>query len=133
MLCIVPAWAGIPTRQRPCTCYELLNISPDEHDPQVIEEAALARAAHFRAYQITRESECNELLRALAQALITLLDPARRSAYDQTLGLAAGPAERPPPCDVVLVARRQSRARAGSRSLRVRAAGRGWGRWPVHR
>jgi hypothetical protein len=122
MLRFIPAWAGIPTWQWPCTHYQLLDISPDEQDPKVIEEAALARAAHLRAYQITCESECDQLLQALARALITLLDPARRSAYDQALGVPAGPVAAAsaatllvpatggdgatsPPCDVLLVFR----------------------------
>jgi hypothetical protein len=53
-------------------------ISPDVQDPRVIEEAALGRSGHVRAFQLTRESDCGRMLNEIAQALITLLDPAQR-------------------------------------------------------
>jgi hypothetical protein len=74
--------------QRPCTHYELLGIAADERDPAVIEEAAVLRSGQVRAYQLTREPECTRLLAAIARAVDTLLDPARRAEYDRGLGIA---------------------------------------------
>jgi serine/threonine-protein kinase RsbW len=83
--CVGPcaSTAGRPPSR---TYYQVLGISPDEQDPQVIEEAALRCSAHVRTYQLTRESECAPRLNEIAQALITLLDPVRRRDYDLSLG-----------------------------------------------
>jgi hypothetical protein len=70
----------------------LLGISAEEGDPKVIEEAALQQAAHVRVYQLTREPECTLRLNAIAQALLTLLDPVRRREYDRSLGKPLTPA-----------------------------------------
>jgi hypothetical protein len=77
----------------------VLDISPDERDPKVIEEAALCCSSHVRAYQLTRESECTQRLNEIARALITLLDPVRRREYDLGLGKPLNPprSERRPP------------------------------------
>jgi hypothetical protein len=81
------------------TYYHLLEISPDEQDPKVIEEAAVRCSGHIRAYQLTNESECALLLNEIAKALITLLDPVHRQEYDLSLGKRQSPAvsERPSP------------------------------------
>jgi hypothetical protein len=75
------------------TPYQVLDISPDERDPQVIEEAALRCSSQVRAYQLTCESECTLRLNEIAQALITLLAPAYRCEYDQGLGKLSTSAE----------------------------------------
>jgi hypothetical protein len=79
-------------RQPSRTYYQVLDISADEQDPRVIEEAALRNSAFVRAYQLTRESECTLRLNEIARALNTLLDPDRRREYDLCLGNALGPA-----------------------------------------
>jgi hypothetical protein len=78
----------------------VLDISPGEQDPTVIEEAALRCSGHVRTYQLTRESECTLRLNEIAQVLITLLDPVRRREYDLGLGKPLSPAlpERRPTC-----------------------------------
>ena len=81
-----------PDREPSRTYYQVLDISPDEQDPKVIEEAALRCSSHVRAYQLTRESECTLRLNEIARALITLLDPVRRREYDLGLGKPLGPA-----------------------------------------
>ena len=86
MLLLVRPCASTADRQPSRTYYQVLDISPDEQDPKVIEEAALRCSAHVRAYQLTRESECTLRLNEIAQALITLLDPVRRRDYDLSLG-----------------------------------------------
>jgi hypothetical protein len=89
--CAAPAAAGGLGRRR-LTHYELLGIAPDERDSAVIEEAGARRSGDVRAYQLTREAECTRLLNAIARALVTLLDPAQRAAYDRALGTSPGPA-----------------------------------------
>src|SRR5262245_58020417 len=80
-------WLGIAKEQRPTTHYQLLAISPDESDPEVIEEAAVRQSAHVRTYQIGQyAAECTRLLNEIAQAKLVLLNPAKRQVYD--LGLA---------------------------------------------
>jgi hypothetical protein len=99
------------------TYYELLGIAADERDPAVIEDAAVRRSSRVRVHQLTRAGECARLLGVIAEALLILLDPVRRAAYDR--GLRAWPrrpapgrkvrrtgcAEKAPPCDVRLVFR----------------------------
>jgi hypothetical protein len=86
--------------REPCrTFYEVLEISPTEQDPRVIEEAAVRCAGNVRVYQLTRESECTLRLSEIAEAMITLLDPVRRRQYDLGLGscLTQAPPDRKPP------------------------------------
>jgi hypothetical protein len=99
MLLLVRVCASNADRQLSRTYYQVLDISPDEHDPKVIEEAALRCSGHVRAYQLTRESECTLRLNEIARALITVLDQVRRREYDLGLGKPLGPAlsERRPP------------------------------------
>jgi hypothetical protein len=86
-------------REPPCTYYEVLDISPDEHDLQIIENAALRCSVRARVYQLTSEAECTLRLKEIAEALITLLDPVLRQEYDLVLGkpLRAAQSERRPP------------------------------------
>jgi hypothetical protein len=99
MLFLVPPCATIPSGQPSRTYYQVLDISPDEQDPKVIEEAALGCARQVRAYQLTCESECALRLNEIAGALITLLDPVRRQEYDRGLCKPPGSSvsERQPP------------------------------------
>ncbi|HVS40346.1 MAG TPA: hypothetical protein VMS17_32615 [Gemmataceae bacterium] len=99
MLSLVPLCASISERRLSRTHYQVLGVSTDEQDPRTIEEAALSRSAHVRAYQLTRELESTLQLNEIARALITLLDPILRREYDQGLGKPPSPAapERPPP------------------------------------
>jgi hypothetical protein len=84
--------------------YQVLEISPDERDPQVIEEAALRCSSQVRVYQVARELECARELNEIAQALNTLLDPAQRRAYDLRLAKPAAAEEadpQPPPIPIL--------------------------------
>lgn len=79
-------WLQIPDSQRPPTYYQLLGVSREEHDPQVIEEAALMRTGHIRNFQNTKYAvDCLRILNEIAEAQSVLLDPRRRAAYDATL------------------------------------------------
>lgn len=83
-------WLGIPRGQRPPTHYQLLGVSSEEEDPEVIEEAAIRQAAHVRTYQSgPHATECTRLLNEIARARATLLNPARRREYDAGLRTAS--------------------------------------------
>jgi hypothetical protein len=85
MLFLGPPSTFLPGGQQSRTHYQVLAVSRDEQDPQVIEGAALACTSHVRAYQLTREAEATLQLNEIAQALITLLDPVQRRQYDHDL------------------------------------------------
>jgi hypothetical protein len=99
LLMMLPAGGCAPLGARePCrTFYEVLEVSPTEQDPRVIEEAAVRCAGNVRIYQLTREPECTLRLSEIAEAMITLLDPVRRRQYDLGLGLTEAPPDRGPP------------------------------------
>jgi hypothetical protein len=99
---LVEQTAAAPPELPSRTHYQVLEISPQEQDPKVIEEAALERSQYVRAYQLTREFECVLRLNEIALALVTLLDPVRRRQYDQGLGRSIAGARS---CDVKLVYR----------------------------
>jgi len=78
-------WLGIPKEQQPPNYYQLLGVSRDEQDSEVIQEAALMRIAHLRNYQLGQHAtECTRLLRELSEASESLCDPEKRAAYDKT-------------------------------------------------
>lgn len=84
-------WLGIPLEQRPPTYYQLLGISMDEQDPEVIEEAAIRQSAHVRIYQTgPHAEESARLLGEIARARSTLLKPEKRKKYDSGLGVEVG-------------------------------------------
>ncbi|HET6879304.1 MAG TPA: hypothetical protein VFI31_04085 [Pirellulales bacterium] len=79
-------WLGIPEGQRPPTHYQLLGISPDEQDRDVINAAMVRHSAYVRTLQVGRYSEeATQLLNELAAAKICLLDPVKRAKYDAEL------------------------------------------------
>jgi WD40 repeat protein len=79
-------WLGIHPDHRPPTHYQLLGISPDEQDREVIEEAAIRQTAHVRTYQLgPHAADCTRILNEIAQARTTLLNPAKRKDYDTRL------------------------------------------------
>ncbi len=91
MSLLVRLCASTADRQPSRTYYQVLDISPHEQDPKVIEEAVSRCYRHVRAYQLTRESECTPRLNEIAQALITLRDPVRRREYDLSLAKPLSP------------------------------------------
>jgi hypothetical protein len=79
-------WLGIPEGQRPPTHYQLLSISPNEHDREVINAAVVRQSAFVRNFQTGKyASEATRLLSEIAAAKVCLLDPAKRAAYDAEL------------------------------------------------
>jgi hypothetical protein len=82
-------WLGIPKVQRPPTHYQLLGLAPDESDLEVIAEAAIRQTTHVRVYQIgPHATDCTRLLKEIATARLTLLNPAKRKEYDAQLAQA---------------------------------------------
>jgi hypothetical protein len=83
-------WLAIPKDQRPPTYYQLLGISLQESDREVIEEAAVRQSMHLRTYQIGPNAElCTRLLNEIARAQQTLLHPQKKKAYDEQLAQQA--------------------------------------------
>jgi hypothetical protein len=79
-------WLGIPPDSRPPTYYQLLGLAAGESDRDVIEEAAIRQSTHLRAYQLGEHAGlCTKLLNEIALAKTTLLNPAKKRAYDQEL------------------------------------------------
>ncbi|MCI0685428.1 MAG: hypothetical protein L0Y71_25285 [Gemmataceae bacterium] len=79
-------WLGIPKDQRPPSHYQLLGIAAGEADPEVIEEAAVRQTAHVRNYQIgPNAADATRILNEISHAKLTLLNPAKRRAYDEQL------------------------------------------------
>lgn len=85
-------WLGIQAEDWPPTHYRLLGISPDEHDPDVINAALLRNSAYVRNFQTGQYAEqANQILNELSVAAICLSDPAKRAAYDRSLRPAMPP------------------------------------------
>ena len=104
--------------------YQILEVSPDERDPRVIEEAALSCSSRVRVYQVARELECARELNEIARALNTLLDLALRREYDLRLAKATVPGEaepqRPPiPAPSVSLRETGSAPLSGERPLQL--------------
>ncbi|MGE0608700.1 MAG: WD40 repeat domain-containing protein [Pirellulales bacterium] len=79
-------WLGIPEGTRPPTHYQLLAISPDESDREVINAAAVRQSSYVRNFQAGKFAEdATKILNELAAAKACLLDAAKRAAYDAQL------------------------------------------------
>jgi hypothetical protein len=79
-------WLGISPGQRPPTHYQLLGISPEEEDLEVIHAAALRQSAYVRNFQSGPHADlAARVLSELAEARAALTDPARRKEYDARL------------------------------------------------
>lgn len=79
-------WLGIPEHLRPPTHYQILGISPDEKDLDVIEAAVLRQSAFVRNFQAGAHAEqATRILNEIAAARICLIDPKKRAKYDADL------------------------------------------------
>jgi hypothetical protein len=84
-------WLGIPPEKQPATYYQLLGIQPEETDREVIEEAAIRQSTHLRSYQLGPHGAlCTRVLNEIAAAKTVLLNPTKRSAYDEQLAKKHG-------------------------------------------
>jgi len=92
-------WLGIPPGEQPPDHYRLLGIPLFEHDPDVIDQAAERQTAFLRQMETGPHREtARRILREIAQARATLLNPATRATYDEVLRhLKAGQASTPAP------------------------------------
>lgn len=93
-------WLSIPEEFRPPTHYQLLGISADERDLEVIDAAVLRQSAYVRNFQTGKYgADATRILNEIAVAKLCLLDPAKRAAYDAELkqkGLYPQPAHETP-------------------------------------
>ncbi|MGA2619584.1 MAG: LamG-like jellyroll fold domain-containing protein [Thermoguttaceae bacterium] len=79
-------WLGIPPEEQPPDHYRLLAVPRFEDDPDVIEAAADQRMAHLRTYQSGQNSALSQkLLNEVAGAKLCLLNPEKKSRYDEGL------------------------------------------------
>jgi hypothetical protein len=79
-------WLAIMPQDQPPTYYQLLGVHPSESDPEVIRDAAEARMAHVRTYQLGKYCELSqEILCELGTAKACLLDAEKKAAYDRQL------------------------------------------------
>jgi hypothetical protein len=79
-------WLGIPEDQRPPTHYQLLGITPDEQDIEVIEAAMLRQSSFVRNFQSGQYAEeAARVLNEIAAARLCLVDPRKRAKYDAEL------------------------------------------------
>lgn len=99
-------WLGIAKDEQPPTYYRLLGIRANEQDPEVIEEAAIRQTTHLRTYQIGQHAEqCTRLLNEIAQARSTLIDAAKRKAYDASLTKRQQPEAKSAPTELITATR----------------------------
>ena len=79
-------WLGIPAEFRPPTYYQLLGISPQEQDRDVIDAAVLRQSAYVRNFQSgPHGADATRILTEIAAAKLCLLNPQKRSQYDAEL------------------------------------------------
>jgi hypothetical protein len=80
------SWLGIPPKDQPPHHYRLLGIDLFENNANVIESAADRQMAHLRTFQTGKHSALSQrLLNEVAAARVSLLKPAKKSAYDKQL------------------------------------------------
>jgi hypothetical protein len=83
-------WLGIPEDQRPPTHYQMLGITPDEQDIEVIEAAMLRQSSFVRNFQSGQYAEeAARVLNEIAAARLCLVDPRKRAKYDAELRRSA--------------------------------------------
>ncbi len=93
---LLRSWLGLPPGAWPPDHYVLLAISPGVVDAAAVETLVLARMDKLRQHQLLHPELVTEGMNRLAQALITLTEPAGKAAYDADLGLPAATAVEPP-------------------------------------
>lgn len=80
-------WLQIPADRRPPDFYDLLGLPRFESDADRIRAASMRRSAEVRRFCLgAHGADANRLLGELAAAFACLADPARKAAYDESLG-----------------------------------------------
>jgi hypothetical protein len=86
-------WLGIAPKDQPPHHYRLLGVDLFEADGDVIASAADQRMAHVRSFQAGQHSALSQkILNQISMARVCLLDPKKKSAYDQQLTKRLSPA-----------------------------------------
>ena len=81
-------WLGIPKNRMPANHYDLLGVSLDEEDPEVIQSAAEQRRSFVEQQRgLGHDKAVKEILYQLDEAEMTLLDFKLRRDYDKRLRL----------------------------------------------
>ena len=83
----VRSWLGLAPGPWPPDHYALLGMSPGSADPAAVEARVMERMELLRRHQLRNPDLVTEGMNRLAQALITLTDPAGKDAYDAALGV----------------------------------------------
>jgi hypothetical protein len=90
-------WLGIPPHERPPHHYRLLAIDLFESDLDVIASAADQRMAHVRTFQAGRHAALSQtILNEIAAARVCLLNPEKKTEYDQKLRMRLVAWQAPP-------------------------------------
>ena len=80
-------WLGIPKKNCPPTYYELLRISVDEQDSEVIRMAVGRQKEHMEQFQVGKKAKAaSKIIYELEEAEVTLLNQELRREYDQRVG-----------------------------------------------
>lgn len=115
-------WLAIPREQQPPHAYLLLGVPLFEANSEVIANAADARMAYVRSFQTgPMATHSQRLLNELSAARMTLLDPTKRAAYDQTIREAreGAAAARTKDAIVVTPSLRDGKAASGRRGAGI--------------
>jgi WD40 repeat protein/tetratricopeptide (TPR) repeat protein len=79
-------WLGIPPSEQPPNHYRLLGVSPFESDPEVIDAAANRQMGYVQGFANSEHTAISQaILNELAEARLCLLDPGKKSGYDDAL------------------------------------------------
>jgi hypothetical protein len=90
-------WLGITEPRRPPTLYALLGLAPGAADAAAVEAAAARQLARVQAHiQGPHSKEAWRLIDEIKLAKATLLDPAKRAAYNAVFGMGPRPPAAPP-------------------------------------
>lgn len=89
-------WLGIPSDEQPPHHYRLLGLRPFEPDAEVIDAAANRQMTYVQQCATGAHAAASQmLLNELSAARVTLLNPARKAAYDAKLRGQLAQADRP--------------------------------------
>jgi hypothetical protein len=85
-------WLGIPPSENPPSLYRLLGLVDFEDDDDVIQEASDRQMAHVKRHAGgPHAAESQRLMNELSGAKLTLLNPAKKQEYDDSLRLIESP------------------------------------------
>jgi WD40 repeat protein/tetratricopeptide (TPR) repeat protein len=80
-------WLGIPPSEQPPNQYRLLGVSLFESDPEVIDAAANRQMSYVQGFANSEHAAASQaMLNELSEARLCLLDPWKKSVYDETMG-----------------------------------------------